>query len=152
MKETSQGTDVPLRSGELTTNIETGRLRSAKQYLDDARYLLAAGRLESAVSRAYYAAYQAMWAALGDPPRREQWRHMGIISHFVRGYWFEPTHPRTGPGLLEHLRFSLHRLYQFRVDADYDLTPINATSAAECLKTVEQTITEIDQRVQGEMP
>ena len=123
------------------------RLMIARRYLDDARSLLLAGRLESAVSRAYYAAYQAMWAALGDPPKGEQWRHIGIISHFVRGRWFEPAYPQTGPGLLEHLRFSLHRLYQFRVDADYDLTPINTNSAEECVKTAERTIAEIEQRV-----
>ena len=33
------------------------RLRLARQYLDEAQYLLAADRLASAVSRAYYAAY-----------------------------------------------------------------------------------------------
>jgi uncharacterized protein (UPF0332 family) len=130
----------------------TERLSVAKKYLDDARYLLAAQRLASAVSRAYYAAYQAMWAALGDPPKDGQWKHIGIISHFVRGYWCEPTYPQTGPGLLEHLRFSLHRLYQFRIDADYDLTQINANSAEECIKTTERTIAEIDQRGQGETP
>lgn len=126
------------------------RLAASKKYLDDARYLLNAGRLESAVSRAYYAVYQAMWAALGDPPRGGQWRHIGIISHFVRGYWHDPTHSQTGPGLLEHLRFSLHRLYQFRVDADYDLTHIGIGSAEECVRTAERTIMEIDQRTQGE--
>jgi hypothetical protein len=56
---------------------------------------------------------------------------------------------KAGPGLLEHLRFSLHRFYQFRVDADCDLTPINATSAEECVKTAERTIAEIEQRAQG---
>lgn len=125
------------------------RLVAARNYLDDARYLLAASRLESAVSRAYYAAYHAMWAALEDPPRSGQWRHLGIIGHFVRGYWFDPTYPPTGPGLLEHLRFSLHRLYQFRLDADYDLIPVGAASAEECIRTVERTIAEIDQRVYG---
>jgi uncharacterized protein (UPF0332 family) len=128
------------------------RFIAAKKYLDDARYLLDVGRSESAVSRAYYAAYQAMWAALGDPPRGGQWRHIGIISHFVRGYWYDPAHPQTGPGLFEHLRFSLHRLYQFRVDADYDLTYIGINSAEECVRTVERTITEIDQRTQGTTP
>jgi len=128
------------------------RLIAARKYLDDARYLLDAGRLESATSRAYYAAYQAMWAALGDPPSGGQWRHIGIIRHFVRGYWFDPTHPQTGPGLLEHLRFSLHRLYQFRIDADYDLTYIGNSSAEECVKTAERTLAEIDQRFQKEQP
>jgi uncharacterized protein (UPF0332 family) len=124
----------------------------ARKYLDDARYLLAAGRLDSAASRAYYAAYQAMWAALEDPPSREQWRHLGIISHFVRGYWFAPTHPSTGPGLLEHLRLPLNRLYQFRVDADYDLIPLDSASAEECIATAARTIAEIEQRAEGANP
>jgi hypothetical protein len=75
------------------------RLRRARHYLEDAEYLLAADRVASAVSRAYYAAYQGMWAALGDPPRGELWRHGAIINHFVRGYWFV-CHP-AGTGLLK---------------------------------------------------
>ena len=130
----------------------TERFWAAMRYLEDARYLLAAGRLESAVSRAYYAAYQAMWSALGDPPRRGQWRHLGIIGHFVRGYWFVPAHPQTGLGLLEHLRFPLHRLYQFRIDADYDLIPIHITSAEECVRIAERAIAEIEQRAQRGSP
>lgn len=128
------------------------KLAAAKRYFDDARFLFDTGRLESAVSRAYYAAYHAMWAALGDPPRGGQWRHIGIISHFVRGYWHDPAHSQTGPGLLEHLRFSLHRLYQFRVDADYDLTHIGVNSAEECVRTAERTLAEIDQRTRRENP
>jgi uncharacterized protein (UPF0332 family) len=125
------------------------RLRLARQYLDDAQYLLAAGRLASAVSRAYYAAYQAMWAALGDPPGVEGWRHGAIINHFVRGYWFAPNHPLTGPGLLESLRFGLRRLYELRLDADYDAMPISQGSAAAGVHIVQRTLAEIDQRIPG---
>jgi uncharacterized protein (UPF0332 family) len=128
------------------------RLAMARKYLDDARYLFAAGRLESAVSRAYYAAYQAMWAALGGPPSAGEWRHLGIISHFVRGYWVEPAHPPTGPGLLEHLRLPLHRSYQFRIDADYDLISLDANGAEEAVNTAERTIIAIEQRTQGASP
>lgn len=125
------------------------RLRLARQYLDDAQYLLAADRLASAVSRAHYAAYQAMWAALGDPPRAEGWRHGAIINHFVRGYWFAPAHPPTGPGLLESLRFGLRRLYELRLDVDYDAVPISRASAEAGVQTVQRTLAEIDQRTQG---
>jgi len=112
------------------------RFRLAQQYLADAQYLLAAERLASAVSRAYYAAYQAMWAALGDPPGTGgRWRHEAIINHFVRGYWFMPTHPTTGPGLLEPLRLPLRRLYQVRLDADYDLVPVVRRGAEEAVQT-----------------
>jgi uncharacterized protein (UPF0332 family) len=128
------------------------RLRLARQYLDDAQYLLAADRLASAVSRAYYAAYQAMWAALGDPPHSEGWRHGAVINHFVRGYWFAPAHPATGPGLLEALRFGLRRLYELRLDVDYDAVPISRASAEAGLQTVHRTLAEIDQRTQGGRP
>jgi len=42
---------------EEETTVLQERFRLARQYLDDAQYLLAADRLASAVSRAYYAAY-----------------------------------------------------------------------------------------------
>ena len=125
------------------------RLTLARQYLDDAEYLLAADRSASALARAYYAAYQAMWAALGDPPRAEGWRHGAIINHFVRGYWFAPTHPATGPGLLEALRFGLRRLYDLRLAVDYDGLPISRASAETAMQTVHQTLAAIDQHTQG---
>ena len=128
------------------------RLRLAQQYLDDAQYLLAADRLASAVSRTYYAAYQAMWAALGDPPRADQWHHGAIINHFVHGYWFAPAHPATGPGLLESLRFGLRRLYDLRLTVDDDAVPISRASAEAGVQTVHRTLTEIDQRTQGGRP
>ena len=128
------------------------RFTVARTYLGDARYLLAAGRLESAVSRAYYAAYQAMWAALGEPPNSRQWRHLGIISHFVRGYWFEPAHPQTGLGLLEQLRLPLTRLYQFRLDVDYDVIPLSMARAEECVNIAELTLTEVARRANGAIP
>lgn len=126
------------------------RFKLAQQYLADAQCLLAAERLASAVSRAYYAAYQAMWAALGEPPGTGgRWRHEAIINHFVRGYWFMPTHPTTGPGLLESLRLPLRRLYQVRLDADYDLVPIVCRSAEEAIQTAQQTLVAIAQHTQG---
>lgn len=129
------------------------RRRRAEQYLADAQALLAAERLASAVSRAYYAAYQAMWAALGDPPGTGgRWRHEAIINHFVRGYWLTPTHPPTGPGLLEPLRLPLRRLYQARLDADYDLVPITRPSAEEAIHTAQQTLAALAQQPPGGHP
>ena len=125
------------------------RLTLARQYLDDAEYLLAADRWASALARAYYAAYQAMWAVLGDPPRAEGWRHGAIINHFVRGYWFAPAHPATGPGLLESLRFGLRRLYDLRLNVDYDGLPISRASAEAAIQTVQQTLVAIDQHTPG---
>lgn len=125
------------------------RLTLARHFLDDAEYLLAADRVASAIARAYYAAYQAMWAALGDPPQAEVWRHGAIINHCVRGYWFAPSHPATGPGLLEPLRFGLRRLYDLRLTVDYDGLPVSRASASAALHTVHQTLATIDQHTPG---
>ena len=45
--------------------VETARFNAALIMLDDARHLLSVARWASAISRAYYCSYQAMWAALG---------------------------------------------------------------------------------------
>jgi len=77
------------------------RLAFARKYFDDAVELFNQKRLNSSAAIAYYASHQAMWAALGKPVDGKIWRHLAIIKHFVRGYWFAPDHPKTGPGLLD---------------------------------------------------
>lgn len=93
-----------------------------------------------------------MWAALGAPPQAHQWRHAAVIAHFVRGYWFAPAHPRTGPGLLEPLRRSLQWLYQKRIDVDYDIKPVTQTIATRAVEIAEQVCREIQQRSGGPFP
>jgi uncharacterized protein (UPF0332 family) len=130
--------------------VQTIRFNAALVMLDDARHLMSVGRWASAISRAYYCSYQAMWAALGAPPQSDQWRHAAIIAHFVRGYWFVPSHPKTGPGLLEHLRRPLHWLYQKRIDVDYDIKPVSRETAMRAIEIAEQVCREIQQRA-GEL-
>lgn len=129
--------------------METVRLNAALAILDDAQHLLREGRWASAISRAYYCAYQAMWAALGAPSQSNQWCHAAIVAHFVRGYWFVPTHPRTGPGRLEHLRRPLQWLYQKRLDVDYDVKPVTEAAAVRAIEIAEQVCQEIQQRRTG---
>lgn len=126
--------------------VSANRLDCAKQYLEDAKMLLRDGRWNSAVGRAYYASYQAMWAALGDPEEGNIWRHLAIIKHFVRGYWFQPTHPKNTPGLLEQLRFPLRKLYLDRIRSDYDAAPLREDSARKAIETVEALLQEISER------
>jgi len=90
------------------------RLDFAEKYLNDAMELFNKKRFNSSASRAYYASYQAMWAALGDPEEGKISRHLAIIKHFVGGYWFAPNHSKTGPGLLEDKRLPLTRLSHFK--------------------------------------
>jgi uncharacterized protein (UPF0332 family) len=132
--------------------VETVRFNVALMMLDDARHLLSVNRWASAISRAYYCSYQAMWSALGPPPQANQWRHVAIIAHFVRGYWFAPAPPKTGPGLLEPLRRPLQWLYQKRIDVDYDIKPVTHATASRAVEIAEQVCQEVRQRSGGFSP
>ena len=92
--------------------VTENRLNLARKYLEDAKMLLQDGRWNSTVGRAYYASYQAMWSALGEPMEGNVWRHLAIIKHFVRGYWLLPVHPENAPGLFEHLRLPRKMLFR----------------------------------------
>jgi uncharacterized protein (UPF0332 family) len=116
------------------------RLKISKQYLHDAEILIARNSVNSAISRIYYASYQAMWSALGNPVDGKIWRHLAVIKHFVRGYWYKPDHPRELPGLFEHLRLPLRQLYISRIKADYDGIPIKTKFAKQAVDTVRKTI------------
>jgi uncharacterized protein (UPF0332 family) len=40
--------------------------------------LLANEDFRGCVSRCYYAAYQAMWAAVGEPEKKPRWEHSAL--------------------------------------------------------------------------
>ena len=124
------------------------RLEIARTYLNDARMLFEKKRFNSAASRAYYASYQAMWAALGEPEEGKVWRHLGIIKHFVAGYWFGPAPKRTGPGLLEDKRLPLRRLYSYRIRSDYQASAVDKNQLWDLLETVQQVIQLITEKAE----
>ncbi len=116
------------------------RIKYAHNYLEDARLLFENKRYNSAVSHLYYASYQAMWAAIGDPDEGRTWKHLAIIKPFVHGYWFNPAHPQQSPGLLEHFRLPLRQLYTLRIKADYELIEINGNIVENMIETVGDVI------------
>lgn len=125
---------------------EHERLGAAARYLEGARALRAAGDYAGAISRCYYAAYQAMWAALGNPPTRPRWEHVGVIKAFVRGRWDDPVYPFTGPGLHERFRFPLRRLYDLRLGADYHAELMNREIADWALGIVQDLIDTVQEK------
>lgn len=100
------------------------RIKYAQSYLEDAKILYEHKSYNSAVSRLYYASYQAMWAAIGNPEEGRIWKHFAIIKPFVHGHWFNLKHPVQSQGLLENFRLPLRQLYSLRVKADYELVEI----------------------------
>lgn len=122
------------------------RARYAKSYLEDAKILFDNKRYNSAISRLYYASYQAMWSACGDPEEGRIWKHLAIIKPFVHGYWFNSLHPKQSPGLLEHLRLPLRQFYTYRVKADYELIEISEDTVKNMIEIVEEVIKIVYQR------
>jgi uncharacterized protein (UPF0332 family) len=122
------------------------RLAGARQALAGARRLLAHADFRGGVSRCYYAAYQAMWAAVGEPEKKPRWEHLGLITTFVRGRWFDPRVGFRGPGVFELQRFALLRLYDLRLKADYRLEDIRQEEAQWAVQTTQEIITIAEQK------
>lgn len=93
------------------------------------------------VTRSYYACYQAMWAAVGEPPLG-LWRHGGLMNEFCRGRWTTPT---LLPTALAELRKKLDDLYRFRVAVDYAAASASSAQADFGLDVVEETLQTITQ-------
>jgi uncharacterized protein (UPF0332 family) len=90
----------------------------------------------ASVTRSYYAVYQAMWVAVGNPPTG-RWRHHGLIHHFCWGQWTQPPSPVTRfAGYLRRLR----ALYDQRTDADYIAMPIPRAKAEDGLKLAKEIL------------
>ncbi|HJY84368.1 MAG TPA: hypothetical protein VKK81_25210 [Candidatus Binatia bacterium] len=60
------------------------RWASAKEKLRAAQLCYDQLLYGESTTRSYYACYQAMWAAVGDPASG-LWRHGGLINEFCRG-------------------------------------------------------------------
>lgn len=68
---------------------QTRRWETAQEHHKAAQQLLAQGLCKATVSRCYYACFQAMWVAVGDPPLG-YWKHAGLMQHFCLGKWASP--------------------------------------------------------------
>ena len=117
----------PQRRRELWT-IAVENKRAARLAAQHRWYNVSAGR-------SYYAAYTAMWLALGDPPRT-RWQHEGIVKHFVLGQW-----QRASALLSREVRKALSTLYKYRLKADYHGRGVTAKEAREALATAVAVLT-----------
>lgn len=88
------------------------------------------------ITRSYYACYQAMWAAVGDPALG-LWRHGGLINEFCRGRW---TTPVLLPTALVALRKKLDDLYRLRIAVDYAAASASHAQAVFGLDVVKETL------------
>jgi len=117
------------------------RWNMAKEHYQAARLCFDNGFFGASATRSYYAAYQAMWIAVGDPPLR-RWRHQGLMQHFCFGQW---TQPPSLPTTLASYRPRLRTLYDHRTDADYTARAISQTEANDGLNLVSEILALIAQ-------
>jgi uncharacterized protein (UPF0332 family) len=117
------------------------RWQTAQENHTAAQQMLLQGFSRASVSRSYYACFQAMWAAVGDPPLGI-WKHGGLMQTFCRGRWADPVLLSTS---LAPLYKKLLALYDLRLDADYRALPVGLTQAHEGLFTVGEILQVITQ-------
>lgn len=108
------------------------RWRKAREKRIAAQLCLEQGFFSESVTLCYYACYQGMWIAVGDPPAG-LWRHGGLINEFCRGRWQRsPAVPQT----LVPLRKKLDHLYIYRIRSDYEARSLSQEEAQEAFATV----------------
>jgi uncharacterized protein (UPF0332 family) len=95
------------------------------------------------ITRSYYACYQAMWAAVGDPPLG-LWRHDGLINEFCRGRWATPV---LLPTVLAPMRGKLEALYRLRIAVDYAADSVSLEQAEFGLNVAEELFQVIAQHM-----
>ena len=96
----------------------------AEENLKGARLALYNRLLRVTANRAYYAIYAVMWAYLGDPPRG-RWAHGGIVTSFLQRLHADFTEDELAPLGYRAIRRKVEELYAQRLQADYDVEPID---------------------------
>jgi uncharacterized protein (UPF0332 family) len=121
---------------------QSRRWETAQEHRQAAEHALAQQLYRASVSRSYYACFQAMWVALGDPPRG-RWEHGGIVKSFCRGQWADPV---IIPTSLAPLRKRLLNLYELRLDADYRAMPVTPEEAQAGIDTTGEVFQLVEDR------
>ena len=111
-------------------------LERGRQEIEAARTLLAAGFPSQALSRAYFACFQAASAALeavGDVPVTRT----GVVSAFAR-------HAVAEDGVGHEAGRILRRLFEHRGDVDYGLSDAPAGTARAAIEDAERLVAVTD--------
>lgn len=115
-------------------------LARAKTTMRSARMLLETRDTNSAVSRAYYAMFDAARAALDeiDPRLIETKTHATLIRRFGK-------HVVEGRGFDRSLGRAFSQTEDVRVTADYDLEPVDGATARKSVELAAKFVTAVEQ-------
>ncbi|MFN4217808.1 MAG: HEPN domain-containing protein [Candidatus Bipolaricaulia bacterium] len=112
------------------------RWSSAKAKRAAAELCFRHGFYSESITLSYYACYQAMWVAVGDPPAG-LWRHGGLMNEFCRAL------RQQSPSL----RKRLDKLYLYRIQGDYEARSLDVAEAQEGLDIADEVLRIIAQQV-----
>lgn len=93
-------------------NLIQYRLDSAKERLESAKLLLAAGKYRDSIGRSYYAIFTSVRAVLAND-KVDFSKHSGVIAYFQKEYI------KTGKFDIKYSRY-LQNAFQIRNSCDYD--------------------------------
>ena len=131
------------------TDAERDRRRNmAQEHSRAAQLCFDNGVFGASTTRSYYAAYQGMWVAVGDPPLG-RWRHHGLMHQFCWGQWTEPP---SLPTRLALYRPRLRTLYDYRTDADYTARTLSQTEAQNGLHLANEILALVAQAKRLTLP
>lgn len=116
------------------------RFGRACEAIEEAKLLLGKGHCNSAVSRAYYAAFYAARALLATQ-NLDSSKHSGVISLFNQHFVKKKVVTKEVGRLLQ-------KLYDNRVEGDYkDMVVVSKEKAQTIIGNAVEFIAEIDRRI-----
>jgi uncharacterized protein (UPF0332 family) len=112
----------------------------ASAHLQAAEILFQHRHYHDVLSRAYYAAFSAMYAFVGDPPRG-RWEHPGLRGVFIRKLSERGT-PIDG---CRELRKRLRYLLDAREVADYRQEEVDEEIAIDALQIAREALRVVEE-------
>ena len=120
-------------------------LRKARESLASARADVRGKRYNSAANRAYYAAFQAAVAALiaNDIRATKGWEHHFVANQFSgKLVWRRKV-------FSAELKSTLARLFDVRIEADYEPDPVSATKSERAVRIAERFVVSVEETLAG---
>lgn len=117
-------------------------IAKAREHFRAAELLLNNSLLRDAASRAYYAIYSAIYAVIGDPTRGNYWSHPGIRKAIV-----QRLHEEGQDDISERFNKDIYFVYQMRIVADYQSSPISEERATEVISRAQNILNWAERRL-----
>lgn len=114
-------------------------IHKAKAHLQAAELLYQHRHYRDTVSRAYYAAFSAMQAFVGNPPRG-QWNHPGLRGVFIKALAEKGISITTCRQLRKRLRY----LLDIREVADYSKEAVEEELAKDALEIAREVLSVVE--------